>query len=402
MVSTQQQQVQKSFGQQHQQHLVQQQHQSFDDHHGEEIQQQSLKSTLQSAITDIEQQIDGVDFESEKENVLPQHQLQQVDFDANMHHHNGVKMLSEYSVREEASHHQSEQHISTTNGIHHEEKSSSHRMEQKMLSGGSLVLDKVMTPSAEIDSSSLKRRNPRQMFTDSAFYSPKFHPSVADQVEMAHRLSSSLYDDGNKMSKGQEMYLKRMKKSGVEFGDFEEVPHHDKVPNLKLVMNPEGKLHDWTDMPEDELPELQQIAAGGPSAEIAQHVVENLQACKGRGGELFAKRRKKADKWIVDESSIGSSAPSEFADHFVQQQFQQQQLFQMQQQQQYQEKMQRQNVEEEQARMEREQQQQEQQMIFRQQQLQKQQQSMEIRQMNAHRQQQDVDLPPDFKHYSVK
>ncbi len=57
MVSTQQQQVQKSFGQQHQQHLVQQQHQSFDDHHGEEIQQQSLKSTLQSAITDIEQQV---------------------------------------------------------------------------------------------------------------------------------------------------------------------------------------------------------------------------------------------------------------------------------------------------------------------------------------------------------
>lgn len=31
---------------------------------------------------------------------------------------------------------------------------------------------------------------------------------------MAHRLSSSLYDDGNKMSKGQEMYLKRAKKSG--------------------------------------------------------------------------------------------------------------------------------------------------------------------------------------------
>ena len=48
-------------------------------------------------------------------------------------------------------------------------------------------------------------------------------------------------------------------------------------------MNPEGKLHDWTDMPEDELPELQQIAAGGPSAEIAHNVVENLQTCKGKG-----------------------------------------------------------------------------------------------------------------------
>jgi hypothetical protein len=63
----------------------------------------------------------------------------------------------------------------------------------------------------------------------------------------------------------------------------QEVPHHDKVPNLKLVMNPEGKLHDWTDLPEEEIPELQQIAAGGPSAEIAHSVVENLQTCKGRG-----------------------------------------------------------------------------------------------------------------------
>ena len=56
--------------------------------------------------------------------------------------------------------------------------------------------------------------NPRQMFTDSAFYSPKFHPSVAEQVEMAHKLSSSLFDDGNKTSKGQDMFLKRSKKSG--------------------------------------------------------------------------------------------------------------------------------------------------------------------------------------------
>ncbi len=56
--------------------------------------------------------------------------------------------------------------------------------------------------------------NPREMFTDSAFYSPHHHPSVAEQVEMAHKLSSSLYDEGNKRSKGQEMYLKRAKKSG--------------------------------------------------------------------------------------------------------------------------------------------------------------------------------------------
>ena len=56
--------------------------------------------------------------------------------------------------------------------------------------------------------------NPRQMFTDSAFYSPKFHPSVAEQVEMAHKLSSSLFEDNNKNSKGHDMFLKRAKKSG--------------------------------------------------------------------------------------------------------------------------------------------------------------------------------------------
>ena len=42
--------------------------------HGEEIKQESLKSTLQSAITDIEEQIDGADFKADKENLYPVHQ----------------------------------------------------------------------------------------------------------------------------------------------------------------------------------------------------------------------------------------------------------------------------------------------------------------------------------------
>merc|ERR1712088_640867 len=109
------------------------------------------------------------------------------------------------------------------------------------------MLEKALAPpsnDADYDSNSLKRRNPRQMFTDSAFYSPKHHPSVADQVEMAHQLSSSLYNEGNKMSKGQEMYLKRAKTSG-DTSDIEASLQQpgDKPLNLKLVLNPEGKLH---------------------------------------------------------------------------------------------------------------------------------------------------------------
>ena len=57
----------------------------------------------------------------------------------------------------------------------------------------------------------------------------------------------------------------------------------DKPLNLKLVMNPEGKLHDWTDLPEEEIPELQQVATGGMNPEAARQMLENLQACKGKG-----------------------------------------------------------------------------------------------------------------------
>ena len=42
-------------------------------------------------------------------------------------------------------------------------------------------------------------------------------------------------------------------------------------------------MHDWTDLPEEEIPELQQIATGGLNPEAARQMVENLQACKGRG-----------------------------------------------------------------------------------------------------------------------
>ena len=48
----------------------------------------------------------------------------------------------------------------------------------------------------------------------------------------------------------------------------------------------------------------------------------NMESCSGRGSELFAKRKKRSDKWVVDESNLGASPipPSAHADKFVQQQ----------------------------------------------------------------------------------
>ena len=42
------------------------------------------------------------------------------------------------------------------------------------------------------------------------------------------------------------------------------------------------------------------------------------------GGELFNKRKQKADNWVVDESTIGRSKPALAADKFIEEQTQQQ------------------------------------------------------------------------------
>merc|ERR1712106_32166 len=107
-----------------------------------------------------------------------------------------------------------------------------------------------------------------------------------------------------------------------------------------------------------------------------------------QGGELFAKRRKRAENWVVDETSIGQAKPSAFADKFMQEQTQQQVAFQQQQQ---------------------FEQQQEAKQTFAQQQQFKQEQSLEIRrqqeeQMMAQQQmsQQQMDFPQNFQHTDLK
>ena len=71
--------------------------------------------------------------------------------------------------------------------------------------------------------------------------------------------------------------------------EFEpEIPKHDKTPNLKLVMNPEGKLHDWQDLPEEEVPEMVEVNVGNPEvAHTLGIMVQNLNEEKGRGKVSF-------------------------------------------------------------------------------------------------------------------
>jgi len=265
------------------------------------------------------------------------------------------------------------------------------------------LLQKIMTPApVEYDTNSLKKKDPKKMFTDSSFYNSKYHPTIADQVEMAHKLSSAMFNEQNKGTKGAKMYLTRMENSGG-FGD--DIPKHDNVPNMKLVMNPEGKVHLWDDLPADQRPDYQQIAVhAAPNLDIPEvkdPVAESLNAGIGKGGELFTKRKQKAESWIVDDSTIGRMQPSAVADKFINEQTQQQQAIQQQKlfEQQQKQQIQQQEIAVREAELL--QQQQEAKQAFVQTQQFKQEQSMEVRRIQEMAQQQ-IDFPQDFKHANLK
>merc|ERR1719438_659785 len=168
-------------------------------------------------------------------------------------------------------------------------------------------------------------------------------------------------------------------------------------------MNPEGKMHDWSDLPEEEVPDMSQMVMVG-NPEIAKTLANNMNECKGRGGELFAKRRKKADKWVVDESQIGmGDHPSQFADEFITQQNTAREQFVQEKEEEFQAQQQIRDEADAQQRAEQQEYQQQQQQIFQEQQLMKQQQSVQIKQQQANRKQSlSADSPPNFQHCSLK
>ncbi|EFN69103.1 hypothetical protein EAG_15545 [Camponotus floridanus] len=165
-------------------------------------------------------------------------------------------------------------------------------------------LQKLLTPAS--DSHELLQSKNKKMFASSYFYAPT-HPTVEDQVELARRISHSLSDVKNVKSKGQTMYVNRKKRSvkwihdgnGVE--DEEEsitTVHKDKLP-LKCVMNPCGKVLDIQGI--QALGEEVNIASVPKNPEKLFDIVRDLNNQRGRGAEIFAKRRKRSEKWVVDQ-----------------------------------------------------------------------------------------------------
>lgn len=165
-------------------------------------------------------------------------------------------------------------------------------------------LQKLLTPAQ--DSQGLMQSKNRKMFASSYFYAPT-HPTVEDQVELARRISHSLSDVKNMKSKGQSMYVNRKKRSvkwihdgnGVEDTDDSLTPtHRDKIP-LKCMMNPHGKVLDIHGI--QALGEEVNIQPVPKNPEKLFDIVRDLNNQRGRGAEIFAKRRKRSEKWVVDK-----------------------------------------------------------------------------------------------------
>ncbi|XP_069968559.1 titin homolog isoform X7 [Bactrocera oleae] len=199
---------------------------------------------------------------------------------------------------------------------------------------------KIFTPAADADE--IVPRN-RKLYSSSAFYSPALHPTVEDQVELARRISHSLSDISNQKSKGQSMYVNRKKRSvkwvhegagqdsslkeqtyQEEFKENNSSPNNatqpptqksslNQVP-LRFLMNPFGKVRDITSVSDSF-----NIETGLLSPNKCAELVTALQTQKGKGAELFAKRRRKSEKWVVDDTNTGIESPSGLPDYHQQQ-----------------------------------------------------------------------------------
>ncbi|XP_026466408.1 uncharacterized protein LOC113369987 [Ctenocephalides felis] len=166
-------------------------------------------------------------------------------------------------------------------------------------------LKKIFTPAT--DGEVIKPSSNKTMYASSSFYSKELHPTMEQQIKLAHKISSSLSDMENAKSKGQSMYLNRKTRS-VKWV-HEQDGHQSSCttletasdisnkppPPLKLLMNPYGKVLDINTV-------YKETGTEPLSPDLTFNIVNALNASKGRGAELFAKRRKKSEKWIVDET----------------------------------------------------------------------------------------------------
>lgn len=77
-------------------------------------------------------------------------------------------------------------------------------------------------------------------------------------------------------------------------------PSTKKPAGLKLILDPR-QIIDMRKLLEEGVDIVQHDAV---SPEVCHNIVRDLNAQAGKGAQLFAKRKKKSEEWVVDDNKV--------------------------------------------------------------------------------------------------
>ncbi|KAG1675696.1 hypothetical protein GQR58_014563 [Nymphon striatum] len=208
-----------------------------------------------------------------------------------------------------------------------------------------MIRKALIPPSDEEMKDTLIRKTKKKMFSSSSFYEEPnaIYPTVEEQFDLAKKIAHSLSSDTNRKSKGADMFTKRVKTankwihetkipdiySTTEMFSTKSVSKSDngnvsrtvdrqysrmngsesesevlRYNKLKPVLNPTRPQDSEMFKGTDREFKTQGLAL---SPDFCANLVQDLNNFKGKGAKIFAKRRKKSENWIVDESNVSLS-----------------------------------------------------------------------------------------------
>lgn len=118
---------------------------------------------------------------------------------------------------------------------------------------------------------------------------------------MVKSQQNSSFESDNQLENNHQVTSSRSEKT-TTFEESYSTNSVNKTP-LKLVMDPRGQVQNI-----DTLQRQYEMLPMSP--DLCAEVVSALNEAGGKGAELFAKRRKKSEKWVVDESNFSNNVNS--------------------------------------------------------------------------------------------
>ena len=186
-----------------------------------------------------------------------------------------------------------------------------------------------------------------KLYADSAFFDDpdSKYPTIQEQVKMAHQVAKLLTSEAAvQKSRGSQMFSRRKDRADKWVHDGEILEEQKRVkggrpaPNAVKKPPPEAfykslqaqsKVGIWNPMlaappppappPPAIVPPPSKVTFERSAEPICAHtdvapekcfnLAAALHASKGRGGQIFAKRRAKSESWVIDDTNVKAPPP---------------------------------------------------------------------------------------------